>query len=226
LYTLHIANKNYSSWSLRPWVLMRELQIPFEEIVHPFSDSGNRDAFIQFSPTAKVPCLIDGEQVIWDSLAIAEYLAEAHPGIWPQDQAARCWARCATAEMHSGFAALRNECSMSCGQRVSLYRVSPELERDLERIDGLWCEGLEKFGGPYLAGAEFTAVDAFFAPVVFRMATYQLPQSETALAYRERMLQLPALQDWYAAAIAEPWRESSHEEDIARNGAIVADHRL
>ncbi len=226
MYTLHIANKNYSSWSLRPWVLMRALQIPFEEIVHPFSDSGNRAAFLEFSPTARVPCLIHGEQVVWDSLAIVEYLAEAHPGIWPQDRAARCWARCATAEMHSGFAALRNECSMSCGQRVSLHRVSPELERDLERINGLWCEGLGQFGGPYLAGAEFTAVDAFFAPVVFRMETYQLPQSGSALAYRERMLQLPALQDWYAAAIAEPWREASHEGDIARSGAIVADYRL
>ncbi len=225
MYTLHIANKNYSSWSLRPWVLMRALQIPFEERVHPFSDSGNRDAFRKFSPTAKVPCLVDGERVIWDSLGIAEYLAETHSGVWPLDTDARSWARCASAEMHSGFTALRNECSMSCGQRVTLKRVSEALAQDLHRIDELWSEGLDRFGGPYLGGSAFSAVDAFFAPVAFRIATYQLQLSDKPRVYVEQMLQLPAMQEWYEAAIAETWREASHEEDIASSGTIIADFR-
>lgn len=225
MYTLHIANKNYSSWSLRPWILMRALQIPFEEIVHPFSDGGNRATFRKFSPTAKVPCLVDRERVVWDSLAITEYLAETHSGVWPRDTDARSWARCASAEMHSGFTALRNECSMTCGQRVTLNRVSEALAQDLQRIDELWCEGLNRFGGPYLAGPGFSAVDAFFAPVVFRVATYQLPLTEKAQAYADSMLGLPPMREWYEAAIAEPWREASHERDIAACGTITADHR-
>ena len=225
MYTLHIANKNYSSWSLRPWVLMRALEIPFEEIVHPFSDDGNQDTFRKFSPTAKVPCLVDGGRVIWDSLAIAEYLAETHPGVWPRDRDTRRWARCASAEMHSGFAALRNECSMTCGQRITLNRVSPELAHDLQRIDELWREGLETFGGPYLAGSVFTAADAFFAPVVFRLMTYQLSLSEQSQAYTDRIRQLPAMQEWYEGALAEPWREASHEQAIAQCGTVIADYR-
>ena len=225
MYCLHTANKNYSSWSLRPWVLMRALKIPFSEVVHPFSDSGNWDEFRQFSPTAQVPCLVDGKQIVWDSLAITEYLAEAYPQVWPREKAARSWARCASAEMHSGFSALRNECSMSCGQRISLHNVSPALQKDLARIDELWCEGLREFAGPFLAGAEFTAVDAFFAPVVFRLESYQLALSERAQVYRALMLDLPAMRQWYEAAIVEIWREAAHEDDIANAGSIVADYR-
>jgi glutathione S-transferase len=223
--SLHIANKNYSSWSLRPWVLMRALKIPFKEVIHPFSDSGNWDEFRRFSPTATVPCLVDGEQIVWDSLAITEYLAEAYPNVWPQQKAARSWARCASAEMHSGYSALRNECSMSCGQRISLHKASPALEKDLARIDELWCEGLQKFGGPFLAGAEFTAADAFFAPVVFRMESYQLALSEHAQGYQALMLDLPAMREWYQAAIEETWRDTPHERDVANIGSIVADYR-
>ncbi len=225
MYRLHIANKNYSSWSLRPWVLMRALNIGFSEVIHPFSDSGNWDEFHQFSPTANVPCLVDGEQIVWDSLAITEYLAEAHPKVWPRENAARCWARCASAEMHSGLNALRDECSMSCGQRISLHNVSPALNKDLARIDELWCEGLQEFGGPFLAGTDFTAVDAFFAPVVFRMESYQLAFSERAQHYQSFMIELPAMREWYEAAIAETWREASHEQHIANAGAVVADYR-
>jgi len=225
MYTLHIANKNYSSWSLRPWVLMRALDIPFEEVMHPFSDSGNQQEFGKFSPTAKVPCLIDGTLTVWDSLAISEYLAEANPRVWPRDTAARAWARCAAAEMHSGFSALRNDCSMSCGQRVQLSTVSEDLADDLARIDELWCEGQEIFGGPFLAGEAFTAVDAFFAPVVFRIATYQLQLSQTAQHYQSLMIELPAMRAWYDDALQEPWRELSHEQDIAKCGSIIADYR-
>jgi len=225
MYTLHIANKNYSSWSLRPWVLLRALGIPFDEVVHPFADTGNRDEFLRFSPTAKVPCLVDGQQTVWDSLAITEYLAETHPQVWPRDTPARAWARCASAEMHSGFGALRNECSMSCGQRVQLHRSSENLKQDLARIDELWCEGLRLFGGPFLAGSLFTAVDAFFAPVVFRVQSYQLSLSPAARAYQQRMVELPAMCEWYDAAISETWREASHEQEIAASGAIIADYR-
>ena len=152
MYTLYIANKNYSSWSLRPWVLLRALEIPFDEVMHPFADTGNRAAFGQFSPTAKVPCLVDGDQTVWDSLAIAEYLAENHPQVWPQDKAARTWARCVSAEMHAGFSALRNECSMTCGQRIALKGQSLALREDMARIDEIWCQGPQLFGGPFLAG--------------------------------------------------------------------------
>jgi glutathione S-transferase len=225
MYTLHIANKNYSSWSLRPWVLLRALGIPFNEVIHPFADSGNQDEFRRFSPTAKVPCLVDGQQTVWDSLAITEYVAEAHPQVWPRETAARAWARCASAEMHSGFSALRNECSMSCGQRVQLHRSSEALKQDLARIDQLWREGPRLFGGPFLAGSQFTAVDAFFAPVVFRVQSYQLPLSAEAMAYQQRMLDLPSMREWYEAALGETWREASHEQDIAAAGVIIADYR-
>jgi glutathione S-transferase len=225
MYTLHIANKNYSSWSLRPWVVMRALQIPFEEVIHPFSDNGNEAEFRQFSPTARAPCLVDGDATAWDSLAIIEYLAETYPAVWPGGTPARLWARCASAEMHSGFSALRNECSMSCGQRISRDEISSALEQDLARVDELWCQGLQTFGGPFLAGATFTAVDAFFAPVVFRIQCHQLPLSPLAQTYQASMLEFPAMREWYTAALEEPWREAAHEIEIANCGSIIADYR-
>ncbi len=164
MYRLHIANKNYSSWSLRPWVLMRARDIPFEERLTPFADGSSHAAFRAFSPTGKVPCLTDGDIVVWDSLGIAEYLADRHPGLWPEAPNARTWARCAAAEMHSGFGALRDFCGMNCGLRVRLHAMPEPLLRDLERLQELWAEGLERFGGPFLAGPVFTTVDAFFAP--------------------------------------------------------------
>jgi glutathione S-transferase len=172
MYTLHIGNKNYSSWSLRPWVLMSERGIPFREELHVFGD-GFRGAGGK-SPSGKVPCLHDGKRIVWDSYAIAEYLAERHPGVWPADDDARAWARSAAAEMHSGFTALRGECSMNCGLRVRLNAPSDALRADLARIASLWGEGLERFGGPFLAGSTFTAVDAFYCPVAFRVQTYGL----------------------------------------------------
>jgi len=225
MYDLYIANKNYSSWSLRPWILLRALEIPFNEVMHPFADTGNREAFRRFSPTARVPCLVDGAQTVWDSLAITEYLAEDHPQVWPGEKAARTWARCASAEMHSGFTALRNECSMTCGQRIELYNASGALAQDLARIDELWCEGLTRFGGPFLAGTRFTAADAFFAPVVFRIESYGLGLSAQARDYQQGMFDLPAMRQWYGAAIGETWREAAHEQEIAGSGTITADYR-
>ena len=225
MYTLHIANKNYSSWSLRPWVLMRSLDIPFQEVIHPFAATGNRENFRTFSPSGKVPCLIDGNNTIWDSLAIAEYLAEEHPHVWPQDKAARAWARCATAEMHSGFQALRNAFSMSCGVRVELTNTPEALQHDINRIDELWCEGLQKFGGPFLAGKTFSAVDAFFTPVAFRIQSYGLSLSPKAAQYWQFLIQQEAMQEWYKDALNETWREPSHEQDITAVGKIIHDFR-
>jgi glutathione S-transferase len=220
--TLHIANKNYSSWSLRPWLLMRELGIAFEERMHPF---GTGEDFTRFSPSGKVPCLQEGELVVWDSLAIVETLAESHAGVWPSDRVARAWARSAAAEMHSGFATLRQNCSMSCGVRFRLHEHSPALARDVARIDALWSEGQKRFGGLFLAGASFSAVDAFFAPVVFRVQTYDLMLSDSAKTYAARMLALPGMQQWYAEALAEPWRDEMHEHELREAGELLADHR-
>jgi glutathione S-transferase len=225
MYLLHITNKNYSSWSLRPWLLMKTLGIPFEEKLHPLPVAGTWELFRGFSPNGKVPCLEDGANLVWDSLAITEYLAEQHPAVWPADRAARAWARCAVAEMHSGFQVLRNRCGMNCGVRVELRETPPSLKRDLDRVDELWCEGLRRFGGPFLAGPEFSAVDAFFAPVAFRVQTYDLPLSQPAARYAKSLLALPAMVEWYDAGLAETWREPEHEEETVGAGRLIADLR-
>lgn len=225
MYELHIGNKNYSSWSLRPWVLLTALNIPFNERQHFFQL--DNAVFKAFSPTALVPALVDGEVTVWDSLAIAEYAAEDHPNVWPAERTARAWARSAAAEMHSGFSTLRNTCSMSVGVRIRLFDTPPGLLRDLVRIDALWSEGLARFGGPYLAGSAYTAVDAFFAPVIFRVRTYGLAMhlGDTARAYVERMLAEPAMQAWYDGGLAETERDVPHEAEIATMGEIVEDFR-
>ena len=225
MLTLYIANKNYSSWSLRPWVLMRELGIEFQENLVPFDADPATGSFRKFSPTGKVPCLVDDGRVVWDSLAIAEYLAETTPAVWPTDREARAFARCAAAEMHSGFFNLRVACTMNCGLRIRLESVSPALSDDVWRLDQLWKQGLERFGGPFLAGEVFTAVDAFFAPVAFRVQTYALPLSPDAQAYVDRLLALPAMREWYASALTEPWRDEAHEQDAHNAGVWLHDHR-
>lgn len=225
MYILYIANKNYSSWSLRPWVLMRELSIPFEEKIFPFESNTDNEKFKTFSPTGKVPCLHDDALIVWDSLAIAEYLAERERGVWPEDRVARAWARSAAAEIHSGLEALREQRSMHCGFRIRVTNSSSALQRDQDRIDALWCEGLRRFGGPFLAGAKFTAADAFYAPVAFRIQTYELALSKDALAYAKRLLALESMRDWEAAALKEPWREIAHETTALNAGILLADHR-
>ena len=220
--TLYIANKNYSSWSLRPWVLMRELGIPFEEKLKPFGLPGS---FRSFSPSGKVPCLVEGDTVVWDSLAIVEYLAERHPGVWPADAEARAWARSAAAEMHSGFSTMRTIFGMNCGLRVRVDPLPLALLDDLARLEELWGDGLSRFGGPFLAGASFSAVDAFFAPVAFRIQTFQPPLGATASAYAQRLLALPAMQSWYADALAEVWRDEAHDAEAREFGTITADLR-
>jgi glutathione S-transferase len=228
MYELYIANKNYSSWSLRPWVLLSELKIPFTEHLVPFlaGPSSNWSAFRAFSPTGKVPCLRDDRTVVWDSLAITEYVAEKHPGVWPSDSIARAWARCAAAEMHTGFNALRSHCSMNCGVRLRMHSVPDALSRDLTRLQELWGEGLQRFGGPFLAGTQFGAVDAFYAPVAFRIQSYALPVDDVSRAYVERLLALSSMQRWYHDALTETWRDPDHERETLASGTLLEDLRL
>lgn len=214
---LVIGNKNYSSWSMRPWVLMRGLGIPFEEKKLSFLlglGAGFRDAMLKISPAARVPVLIDGALTVWDSLAIAEYLHERFPdkGVWPAALAARTRARSLCSEMHSGFGALRQHCPMNVeallpevGARV--LREQPQVLRDLERIDGMWSAALadkaaNAAGGPFLFG-NFGAVDGYFAPVALRVRTYGLPLSKAASAYVERLLAAPGPAAWIADALQE-----------------------
>ena len=225
MYTLHIGNKNYSSWSLRPWALMSELGIPFEEVNHVFG-AGFAKSIAGKSPTARVPVLHHDGRIVWDSLAIVEYLGDRHGGVWPSDANARAWARSAAAEMHSGFQALRNTCSMNCGVRVKLESVNEALAGDLARMGTLWNEGLQRFGGPFLAGREFGGVDAFFCPVAFRVQSYGLELPGPAAAYARRLLDAPSMRRWYDAALAETTRDHDHEIEIANVGRIVQDLRV
>ena len=223
-YTLITANRNYSSWSLRPWVLMKALGIDFEDRIEPFTQRSNWAEFRAFSPTGQVPVLIDGDRTIWDSLGIALYLAERHSGIWPADDDARAFAQCAVCEMHGGFAALRNDCTMNVGVRVALKPMSAALERDVARVREIFEEGLARFGGPWLAGPTFTAIDAFFAPLAFRIRTYGLDVG-AGQAWVERVLAHPAMREWERQALAEDWREEGHEAELVACGRITADYR-
>jgi glutathione S-transferase len=218
------ANRNYSSWSLRPWLLMKALGIAFEDRLEPFTATANYAAFRSFSPTGQVPVLIDGDRTIWDSLGITLYLAERYPAVWPQEEAARAWAICAAAEMHSGFSTLRSDCTMNVGVRVRPKPMSDALKANIARITELWEEGLNRFGGPYLAGPEFSAVDAFFAPVAWRARTYALDVG-SAQAWVDHIIAHPAMQQWEAEALQESWREVGHEEELAACGDIIADYR-
>lgn len=223
-YTLITANRNYSSWSLRPWVLMKALGLPFEDRIEPFTKPSNYEEFRSFSPTGQVPLLIDGERRIHDSLGITLYLADRHDGVWLADADARGWAQGVVAEMHAGFSALRNDCTMNVGVRVQPKPMSPALAANVARISEIFGEGLARFGGPWLAGAEFTAADAFFAPVAFRIRTYGL-EVGAGQAWVDQVLAHPAMLDWEAQALAETWREASHEAELAEAGEITADYR-
>ena len=224
IYNLITANRNYSSWSLRPWVLMKALGIGFVDRLEPFALPDNYDAFRRFSPTGQVPVLLDGGHVIADSLAIALYLAERHPGVWPSDDAARFFAQGAVAEMHGGFGHLRGDCPMNVGVRVQPRPMSHGLQRNLARLREIFEQGLAQFGGPWLAGAEFSVVDAFYAPVAFRIRTYGLDVG-AGQAWVDHVLAHPAMRQWEAEALAETWRELSHEEELNATGIVTADYR-
>lgn len=223
-YTLITANRNYSSWSLRPWLLMKALGIPFAERFEPFTKPDNYEDFRKFSPTGQVPVLIHGDRTIADSLAIALYLGERHEGVWPAEEEARVFAQGAVCEMHGGFGHLRNDCTMNVGVRVTPKPMSEGLSRNVERVRELLETGLARFGGPWLAGADFTAADAFYAPVAFRIRTYGLNVGE-GQRWVDHVLAHPAMQQWESEALAEDWREEAHEAELAAAGVVTADYR-
>ena len=226
MYRLITANRNYSSWSLRPWVLMTTLGIPFEDQIMSFAGLDNYAEFRAFSPNGMVPALIDGERTVWDSLGIALYLADRHGGVWPADAAAKAWAQCVACEMHGGFATLRNDCTMNVGVRVRHHPHSDALTRDIARVAEIFEEGLERLGGPFLGGPQFTAADAFFAPVVFRVRTHGLEVGPKGREWVGRMLALPAMRAWEEQALREPYREAGHEAFLAAAGLVIEDHRI
>jgi glutathione S-transferase len=225
MFELHIANKNYSSWSLRPWLLMKALDIPFVEKLHYFSSKETPSTFEALSPSAKMPVLVSNGFSIWDTLAIVEYLAEEYEEVWPSEKINRAWARSACAEMHSGFFSLRNECSMSVGVRVRLHEMSGALNADIARIESLWRDGFDRFNGVWLAGNQFTAVDAFFGPVAFRFRTYGILLGDRSQAYVERLLTHPAMIEWERGALNETVRDQSHDVGIERMGLTTQDFR-
>lgn len=223
-YTLITANRNYSSWSLRPWILLHGLEIPFVDRLEPFTAPSNHAAFRKFSPTGQVPTLVDGDRTVWDSLGITLYLADRHRAVWPEGEAARAFAQCAVAEMHAGFGTLRSICTMNVGVRVRLRETPPSLVRDVARVAELFEEGLSRFGGPWLAGSRFSAVDAFFAPVAYRVRTYGLSVGG-GQAWVDHVLAHPAMRRWEEAALGETWREEGHEAELRAAGEITADFR-
>ena len=210
---LYIGNKNYSSWSMRPWVLLTQAGIEFEEIMARFDsfapDSHFKKVIGPVSPVGKVPALVDGDLAVWDTLAIAEYLAEKFPDkqLWPADVKARARARSICAEMHSGFAALRSACPMNIEASLPeigqlAWRDKPAVRADVARLVAMWSELLAQHGGPMLFGA-FSAADAYFAPVVMRLKTYALPVPGDIAAYMLRVCALPGVQAWVQGALAE-----------------------
>src|ERR1700688_3028287 len=204
---LVIGNKNYSSWSMRPWLALRANQIAFEEIFIPlYTGDIDKKRILGFTQSGKVPALLDGDVTIWDSLAIIEYVAEKFPEarLWPEDRASRAHARSISAEMHSGFLALRNECGMNLHRPIRAVALSADARANVARIEQIWIECRERHGrlGPFLFG-KFSAADAMFAPVVHRFRTYAIEVAPQAQAYMDTMMAQPAFAEWTKAGLAE-----------------------
>ena len=214
--SLIIGNKNYSSWSLRPWIAMKVAGIDFDEIVIPLYEPDSREQILKYSPAGKVPVLIDGDQHVWESLAILEYLAEKFPAarLLPSDARARSHARVVATEMHAGFMALRRACTMNLWLPPKHRPQSAEVMAEVARIEALWSDCRARFGtgGPFLFGA-FGAADAMYAPVVARFHNYGIPVSATARSYMDAVMALPAWTAWRDAAFKEPWIMRHNEPD-------------
>jgi glutathione S-transferase len=214
--TLVIGNKNYSSWSMRPWLALRATNIPFEEVLIPlYTDNpADKQRILSFSRAGKVPALVDGDITVWDSLAIIEYAAERFPDakLWPEDRAARAHARSISAEMHSGFMPLRNECGMNLHRPVGAMALSADAKANIARVEEIWRDCRQRYGkgGPFLFGA-FTGADAMYAPVVHRFRTYAIEVGAEAKAYMETMKALPAFREWTEAGLAETIRIEKFE---------------
>lgn len=208
--TLVIGNKNYSSWSMRPWIAMKACGIAFEEVMIPlYTGAADKQRLLGFSPSGKVPALVDGDVTVWDSLAIIEYLAEKFPdvGLWPRDRASRAHARAVSAEMHSGFMPLRNECGMNLHRPVGAIALSDDARANVARVQEIWADCFRRYGkqGPFLFGA-FGGADAMFAPVVHRFRGYAIEVKGDARHYFEAMMALPAFQQWTREGLAETLR--------------------
>ena len=201
---LVIGNRNYSSWSLRPWLAARQAGFAFEEIPIALRTANTRSEILKYSPSGKIPCLIDGETIVWESLAICEYLAEKAPSLLPSDGKARAEARSVSAEMHAGFSALRQEMSMDIRASTPSGIRSAELENDIARIVSIWEGCRQRYAGmgPFLFG-HFCMADAMYAPVVWRFLTYHVALPEASHKWMETMTALPAMQEWRSAALAE-----------------------
>jgi glutathione S-transferase len=206
---LVIGNKLYSSWSLRPWLVLSNFSIPFEEEIIPLRMPDSRGRMLEYSPSGKVPALADGDVTVWESLAIIEYLAEKFPdlAIWPSAGEARAHARAISSEMHSGFQPLRQTCPMHLGARFATPEITDALQASVDRVEDIWSEARNRFGGgqqPFLYGA-FSAADAMYAPVVTRFDAYQIPVRESTRMYMDAILAHPSFVAWRDAALAEPW---------------------
>lgn len=213
--TLVIANKCYSSWSLRPWLLMRQFGIAFEEIVIPLDLPDTKAKVLEHSPAGKVPILIDGDATVWESIAIMEHVGEAYgAAVWPADRAARAMARSVAAEMHAGFSALRSACPMNLGKKYAQKDRGEAVARDAARFAAIVRQARERFGagGPFLFGA-FSAADAMYAPLVTRLDTYSIPLDDVTRAYADTILSLPVFQEWRSAALKETWIVDADEVD-------------
>jgi glutathione S-transferase len=215
---LIIGNKNYSSWSMRPWIAMKVAKIPFEETVISLNAPNFKDVLGPVSGTGKVPTLIDGDVRVWESLAILEYLAEKFPSarLWPVDSAARALARAISNEMHAGFLPLRRHMPMNLWRPVIKRDLTPEAAANVKRIETMWSDCRTRYGqkadGPFLFGA-FGAADAMYAPVVARLHTYGVDVSASTKSYIDAVMALPAWQEWYAAALKETWVLAEDEVD-------------
>jgi glutathione S-transferase len=223
---LVIGNKNYSSWSMRPWIGLKVAGIPFDEEVIPLYGEGAKAEILKHSPAGKVPILIDGDVRVWESLAILEYAAEKFPDVhlWPADPAARAHARAISTEMHAGFAPLRNECGMNFWRPPGKRALSAEAQANIARVQEIWSDARERYGagGPFLFGT-FTIADAMYAPVVSRFETYAVDVMPTVKAYMQAMIALPAWQEWRDAALREPWVIPTFEYDWPEVRRLPAD---
>ena len=213
---LTIGNKNYSSWSFRPWIAMKVARIPFDETVISLNAPDFKPRLLAISGTGKVPTLVDGDVHVWESLAIMEYLAEKFPsaGLWPADPKARAHARAISNEMHAGFVPLRRHCPMNFWRPVKPRPANPDSDANVKRIDAIWSDCRARFGkgGPFLFGA-FTAADAMYAPIVSRFVTYAIEVSAPSRAYMDAVTALPAWAEWKAAALKEEWVLPEDEPD-------------
>jgi glutathione S-transferase len=211
---LVLANKAYSSWSLRPWILLAHFKIPFEEMTIPLDQPDTRAQILRYAPNGKCPSLHDGAIAVWESLAIVEYVAEKYPdkAIWPRGKAARAHARSLSSEMHAGFQALREHCPTNFRRAVRKRALTAAVEADVARIEAAWAHARQTFGtaGPFLFG-RFSAADAMFAPVVNRLHVYDVAVSNTSRDYMDAVMALPAWKAWIKDAEAEPWRMEKYE---------------